>query len=429
MIDGNSTGAPKTVAQQAAQARDSNTTPVFVVGEQQPQDLAQAQNLLVDGREGERAQDLPAAGDKVTKLHTTKPNPVADGAVQPSSPLNSLPATEQNGAPPSNNAAPNPGSPKALFRVSGLALGQPDELGRTVEAIFARRAPYYAVYKVRRGPVAVQFADNDVTDIDHAAQRALIQSVSRLRIEYDALADRWIGGGGDPCHRELGLALVDALEGEPDLAAFRMQQGIDRLKAIRLKSGRVQYAFFTAIWCVVSLLALYLIAPHIIQFSLPADNVWLVAKAAVLGAAFSTAMNIRERKVAPDQDPISNLMDTGLRIATAVLGSGFLLIALGSGMISPLVMGDFKANTTATWQAVISLGFICGFLERLVPSLLERPSSATNGDEVVGTTIRSGTSAGSSANAGKGALLNGAPGISKPADGKGKTSEGAEKAA
>jgi hypothetical protein len=53
---------------------------------------------------------------------------------------------------------------------------------------------------------------------------------------------------------------------------------------------------------------------------------------------------------------------------------------LGSGIIPSLKIGDaeFKAGAL-TWQMVLLVGFVGGFLERLVPDLLDKRNGQSNG--------------------------------------------------
>ena len=64
------------------------------------------------------------------------------------------------------------------------------------------------------------------------------------------------------------------------------------------------------------------------------------------------------------------------------------MVLFASGIVPSLKIGDadFKARTL-TWEIVLVIGFVVGFLERLVPDLLEKknPQSNTgNGTAVAG---------------------------------------------
>jgi hypothetical protein len=106
----------------------------------------------------------------------------------------------------------------------------------------------------------------------------------------------------------------------------------------------------------------------------------LAAKAGLVGAAFSIALAIRGRTVALDTDLLDNVTDGTLRLVIGVVSAGVLLLLLGSGIIPSLKIGDaeFKAGAL-TWQMVLLVGFVGGFLERLVPDLLDKRNGQPNG--------------------------------------------------
>jgi len=65
-----------------------------------------------------------------------------------------------------------------------------------------------------------------------------------------------------------------------------------------------------------------------------------------------------------------------------------VVVLFASGIVPSLKIGDadFKASTL-TWEMVLVIGFVVGFLERLVPDLLEKKhpqNNAGNGTAVAG---------------------------------------------
>ena len=55
-----------------------------------------------------------------------------------------------------------------------------------------------------------------------------------------------------------------------------------------------------------------------------------------------------------------------------------------TGIVPSLKIGDadFKAGAL-TWEMVLVIGFVGGFLERLVPDLLEKKNSQSNGSNAI----------------------------------------------
>jgi hypothetical protein len=100
----------------------------------------------------------------------------------------------------------------------------------------------------------------------------------------------------------------------------------------------------------------------------------------VVGAAFSIALAIRGRAVALDTDLLDNVTDGALRLVIGVISAGSLLLLFECGIVPSLKIGNADFTATAlTWQMVLVIGFLGGFLERLVPDLLEKRNSQGNG--------------------------------------------------
>jgi zinc transporter ZupT len=106
-----------------------------------------------------------------------------------------------------------------------------------------------------------------------------------------------------------------------------------------------------------------------------------------LGAFLSIAMSIRARTVTTDGDWRSNAADAVLRISIGFISSVVLYIVLAGGVLPSIKVGglDLTAtNQTLSWAAACLAGFCAGFVERLVPDLLEKqaPASQAQGSKV-----------------------------------------------
>ncbi len=74
------------------------------------------------------------------------------------------------------------------------------------------------------------------------------------------------------------------------------------------------------------------------------------------------------------------MTDGTLRLLIGVISAGVLLLLMACGILPSLKIGDANFSGSAlTWQMVLVLGFVGGFLERLVPDLLEKKNPAGNG--------------------------------------------------
>ena len=171
------------------------------------------------------------------------------------------------------------------------------------------------------------------------------------------------------CDRQIAYALQLALDGDSDGA-----------------KATVAAAKVAAI-----LIGLLFLASWLRPFQEASSNLWLAGKAGLLGAAFSIALAIRGRTVALDTELLDNLTDGTLHLLIGVMSAKVFLLLLGCGILPPLTIGNANfTGTSLTWQMVLVVGFVGGFLERLVPELLEKrnPQTGRNGTSAAGVATK-----------------------------------------
>ncbi len=256
-----------------------------------------------------------------------------------------------------------------------IRINCPDSRGIKITAIYALQSGEYAIYQA--GEVMVHFADDPTTA---QAQRKSILPISAARAEVNALAGDL--ACREVCDRQLAYALQLALDGDLAGAKAITESAKAAVLAKRAASGRFQYlkwSFATA----ALLIALLAVGRRLYPFPQPSSDLWLAGKAGLIGAAFSIALAIRGRTVALDTELLDNITDGTLRLLIGVIAAGILLLLFASGIVPNLEIGgaDFKASAV-TWQMVLIIGFVAGFLERLVPDLLDKRNSKGDGAPV-----------------------------------------------
>ena len=226
----------------------------------------------------------------------------------------------------------------------------------------------------------VHFADNPEIK---QAQRKAILPVSAARAEVNALVQGL--PCRDICDRQLAYALQLALDDDIDGAKGTVAAAKAFVLGKRAARGRFQYLKWSYGAAAV-LIGLLFVASRFYPFQEASSDLWLAAKAGLIGAAFSIALAIRGRTVALDTDLLDNVTDGTLRLLIGVISAGVLLLLLACGILPSLKIGDanFSASTL-TWQMVLVIGFVGGFMERLVPDLLEKRNSQGNGGNSAGT--------------------------------------------
>jgi hypothetical protein len=260
---------------------------------------------------------------------------------------------------------------KALT-LEDIRVGNVDGRGNRITLIYVAQVDEYVIYQA--GEVMVQYADDPGKA---QVQRKSILPISALRAEVNALAE------GSQCRnisdRQLAYGLQLALDGELDGAKATIAAAKTAILAKRAASGRFQYlkwSFATA----ALLTVLLFLASRLYPFAAASSDLWLAAKAGLIGAVFSIALGIRGRTVALDTERLDNITDGALRLLIGIIAAGVLLLLFASGMAPSLKIGDAEFKPTAvTWQMVLVIGFVAGFLERLVPDLLDKRNPQGNG--------------------------------------------------
>lgn len=264
------------------------------------------------------------------------------------------------------------------MKVDEVKLGATDSAGAQIEAVFARRVPGYAVYRTK-DRVLVHYADAQKLE---AQQRSDLVGIGPLRGEINGLIDSWrnsrLEGARSKAaryERRVADALTMALEGDPDGAKALLETIKLDIHEERVSRARFQYLLVASATLAAAVLAIALMTAYA-GLAAKLEPLWLAAGAGAFGAFFSIAIGIRNRTVLPDMRIGDNSADAILRILIGLLAAAVLIFLLQSGVVATPTFGNRTVEigldppARYSWTMVVVVGFVAGFLERLVPDLL-----------------------------------------------------------
>ncbi len=291
---------------------------------------------------------------------TDSPAPLAPAASPPDPNLPARASPPLDGKPPAAPALPPP--------PAKLLVGELDARGVKIKKVFVGITGEYAIYRAE-DRIMVAFADDPALARE---QRKRLVPIAGLRSKLAYLTWQVAGedyAGEDYYDGQAAHAIQLALDGAEKEAEAVLLDSIALAERERASLGRLQYLKWGAVVS-VGLAALLLMVAG--QLTGDAYNLCLGAVGGVAGAMFSICTAIRSRAVALDLDRRSNITDGVLRILVGTLGAGALILFLTTGVLKDLQFGAVAfSGSTMKMQVVLVIGFLAGFLERLVPSILE----------------------------------------------------------
>jgi hypothetical protein len=120
---------------------------------------------------------------------------------------------------------------------------------------------------------------------------------------------------------------------------------------------------------------------------------WPGCQAGLLGGVLSIAIGIRKRTVALNIGIAGNLSDSALRLIIAAVSGGTLVLLFATGLLPSLHTVAGEMNGVQSMAFVLLLGIIAGFVEQLVPSLLDDQAQRLTDGGGAKSTPRDGNSA------------------------------------
>lgn len=263
------------------------------------------------------------------------------------------------------------------FGVKQIKLGELDLRQAKIEHVYAVRSTEYAIY--RAGDVGVQYADDPDMEKE---QRKRVLLIGEARADLTSLLLGWSPERRKIYDCKLALALQHALDGDATAARKTVESTRSDVLNERAVAGRLQYLASAAVGCALLgslLLGLDALWPQ----SEPRWNFWLAGQSGFAGAAFSIVLAIKTRKVALDTDLVGNASDGLLRLMIGMASGGLLLLFVACGLVPEFAVGAARFTPLElSLPGIAVLGFVAGFIERMVPDLLDKAQAQPVGAPV-----------------------------------------------
>jgi hypothetical protein len=288
------------------------------------------------------------------------------------------PATAANGAaqrlPAIEGETKNVPDDRVL--VADIKKGRLDYRGEEIEDLFYRRRSF-AIYR-SGDKVMVHYADDEKTEKQQTAAVAeLVFLRGRLQFLMSGVK------GSNPYYGQIAEALRLCLDGRKAEAKAMMQMLIDTIIEHRLQEGRDFYLMSTGAMVLAIIVLLVAAAASMCLWRVAPDEVaadlrclMLATGSGAIGAMMSTALALQARNcsaaVKTHVDPRWNAIDGAARILIGVASAAALYLFLDSDFLGAIKIGDGVLRRVIDWKSALLVGFAAGFLERLVPDLLEK---------------------------------------------------------
>jgi hypothetical protein len=272
------------------------------------------------------------------------------------------------------------GTPGVLL--SQIRAGQDDRLGNKIKKIHWIGLDYI-IYCTHEG-VFVHFSDCPERE---AVQRSKLTEIVPELCELRYLTGEIrIRGTETIFDHNIAQAIMLLMENKPGdakkIASEALRMAVKRVT----NDNTITYmkaSLIAAVWISVPIVVLGLSS----YWLDPRMQLWRYAVAAafgVWGAAFSIVTRVRSFEVKPCQQSDMNSWMSRFRIGSGCIG-GLLLLVLLDGPFGQSLISKSALGVLDTWQAAASIGFLGGFAERLIQTLLGRASGSL--DDASGTAV------------------------------------------
>jgi hypothetical protein len=288
--------------------------------------------------------------------------------VKPETPLNKTDAAP----PPESEAATAAcAGAKTAHTVADVVADAWDSGGERIDFVYFKRHDY-AIYRRGTPPQVVVAHADDITVEDQ--QIAAISGLLQLRDHLGHLIDDLLPGSRENYRAQMADALRLGLEKQVAAAQALLAHAVEDALAAQARHGRLVYLQWTAIAIVPALILILFGGYYYVPVGVGGVPLLMMsAGAGAIGAFLSIAIGIRARTVAIEGDWKSNAVDAAVRVAIGMISAAVLFLLLDSGIVANISAGEVAlTGGRLNWQVALIIGFAGGFLERLVPDLLEK---------------------------------------------------------
>lgn len=318
-------------------------------------------------------------------------------------PTTPVPAANGGGSPGGSGGSTSKEQPKPASSVANICVGQLDGRNEKVDYVFFKRTDY-AIYQCN-SKIIVCYSDNPDGATKQIAQIAELIA-QRDKLQYLTRGSKRLALN----YREpIAEALRLGLEGKTDIAKQTLAAAIDDVNQTLARTSRVIYLSFAAPVAAACAMICFVLAfwTHWGSDSL-IRHLYIATGAGAVGGLLSIAIAIRDRTVASDAHRSSNCVDATVRLMMAVISATALFLLLSSGVLHDVSVGGVKLSGGAiTGPVAFLIGFAAGFLERLLPDLLQKRSPASSNAANTNKDASGGTSPATVATGGGSPTLNG----------------------